>query len=271
MNVWISANGIKETPFVFPYEAQNPISGTLQSFKSIEDVEKVIDEILLEDTKVSEGQNLYFLTPLFCDQRHFIDIDSQDLIPAPKETKDVGKANQLTTELAKEGVKNFSKVTEAARSSYRSLDVSRSRLKILQDNPDLITGGKLSELSTNVLITLGSSLGIEIPATADAEAAQLLMAQGVEEVGQTIKAFGAGTGLSDADREFAKIGAGATQELTAENIKRMVELRIEAAEEAIRLHQSIYNDLKEGGASASSLSFYQAGPNLPADLSGYYD
>ena len=201
----------------------------------------------------------------------FTPIDSQDLIPAPKETKDVGKANQLTTELAKEGVKNFSKVTEAARSSYRSLDVSRSRLKILQDNPDLITGGKLSELSTNVLITLGSSLGIEIPATADAEAAQLLMAQGVEEVGQTIKAFGAGTGLSDADREFATIGAGATQELTAENIKRMVELRIEAAEEAIRLHQSIYNDLKEGGASASSLSFYQAGPNLPADLSGYYD
>ena len=201
----------------------------------------------------------------------FTPVDGQDLIPAPKQTEDIGRANQLTSELTKQGVKSFDKVTEAARSSYRSLDVSRNRLKILQDNPDLITGGKLSELSTNVLITLGASLGIEIPATADAEAAQLLMAQGVEEVGQTIKAFGAGTGLSDADREFAKIGAGATQELTAENIKRMVELRIEAAEEAIRLHQSIYNDLKEGGAAASSLAFYQAGPNLPADLSAYYD
>ena len=80
MNVWISANGIKETPFVFPYEAQNPISGQVQTFKSVEDVEKVIDEILLEDTKVSAGQNLYFLTPLFCDQRYFIDSESQDLI-----------------------------------------------------------------------------------------------------------------------------------------------------------------------------------------------
>ena len=80
MNVWISANGIKETPFVFPYEAQNPISGQIQTFKSVEDVEKVIDEILLEDTKVSAGQNLYFLTPLFCDQRYFIDSESQDLI-----------------------------------------------------------------------------------------------------------------------------------------------------------------------------------------------
>lgn len=201
----------------------------------------------------------------------FTPVDGQDLIPAPKQTEDIGRANQLTSELTKQGVKSFDKVTEAARSAYRSLDVSRNRLKILQDNPDLITGGKLSELSTNVLITLGASLGMEIPANANAEAAQLLMAQGVEEVGQTIKAFGAGTGLSDADREFAKIGAGATQELTAENIKRMVELRIEAAEEAIRLHQSIYNDLKEGGAAASSLAFYQAGPNLPADLNAYYD
>lgn len=80
MNVWISANGIKETPFVFPYKAQNPISGQVQTFKNVEDVEKVIDEILLEDTKVSAGQNLYFLTPLFCDQRFFIDSESQDLI-----------------------------------------------------------------------------------------------------------------------------------------------------------------------------------------------
>ena len=201
----------------------------------------------------------------------FTPIDDQNLIPAPKQTEDIGRANQLTTELAKEGVKGFTEVTQAARDAYRSLDVSRSRLKLLEDNPNLITGGKLSELSTNVLITLASSLGIRVPATADAEAAQLLIAQGVEEVGQTIKAFGAGTGLSDADREFARLGAGATQDLTAENIKRMVELRIEAAEEAIRLHQGIYNTLKEEGASASSLAFYSVRPNLPADLQQYYD
>ena len=201
----------------------------------------------------------------------FTPINDQDLIPAPKETKDVGRANQLTTELAKQGVKSFTEVTEKARSAYRSLDVSRDRLKILEDNPNLITGGKLSELSTNVLITLASSLGITAPGTEDAEAAQLLIAQGVEEVGQTIKAFGAGTGLSDADREFAQIGAGATQELTAENIKRIVELRIEAADEAIRLHQGIYNTLKKEGASPASLAFYSVRPNLPSDLQQYYD
>ena len=193
-----------------------------------------------------------------------------NIVPAAKETKDIGRANELTSKLAAEGVKDFREVTEKARQSYRALDVNRSRLKILDENPDLITGGALSELTTTALITLGSSLGIEIPATADAVAAQLLIAQGVEAVGQSIQMFGAGTGLSDADREFAKLSAGATQDLTAANIRRMIELANEQAEETINLHQRIYGDLKKGGAAPSSLSFYQAGPKLPDSIDIYY-
>ena len=82
--------------------------------------------------------------------------------------------------------------------------------------------------------------------------------------------FGAGTGLSDADREFAKLSAGATQDLTAANIRRMIELANEQAEETINLHQRIYGDLKKGGAAPSSLSFYQAGPKLPDSIDIYY-
>jgi hypothetical protein len=192
------------------------------------------------------------------------------LKPAVKQTEDVGRANELTSKLASEGVKDFRIVTNAARDAYRALDVNRSRLKLLDDNPDLITGGALAQLTTSALITLGSSLGIEIPATANAEAAQALIAQGVEAVGQSIKAFGAGTGLSDADREFAKLGAGATQELTAANIRRMIELANEKAEEAIGLHQRIYKTLGDEGAAPSSLAFYEAGPSLPSELSQYY-
>lgn len=80
MNVWISANGLKETPFVFPYQAQNPSSGEVVEFNNEEDVQRVIDEILIEGSRVSEGQNLYFLTPLFCDQSQFIDAECQDYI-----------------------------------------------------------------------------------------------------------------------------------------------------------------------------------------------
>ena len=80
MNVWISYNGIKDSPFAFPYKADNPITGKSQSFKDKKDVEGVIEDILAEGSKVSDGQNLYYLTPLFCDQRLLLDSESQELI-----------------------------------------------------------------------------------------------------------------------------------------------------------------------------------------------
>ena len=98
-----------------------------------------------------------------------------------------------------------------------------------------------------------------------------MIAHGVEAVGQSIKAFGAGTGLSDADRIFAQIGAGATAELTADNIKQLIEAANMKAQEQIALHQSIYKALDKGGASAASLAFYKAAPDLHSDLSEFYD
>jgi len=71
---------LKESPFEFPYEADNPVSGKRQKFDGRKDVEGVIEEILIEGSKVSDGQNLYFLTPLFCDQRLFLDSESQNMI-----------------------------------------------------------------------------------------------------------------------------------------------------------------------------------------------
>jgi len=201
----------------------------------------------------------------------WVDPNKLNLVPAVKETKDVGRANELTTELAKEGVSNFTDVTNNARDAYRALKVNQDRLAILDANPDLPLGSKLSQLSIDAQLLLANSLGIETEGTESAEQAQLLIAQGVEAVGQAIKAFGAGTGLSDADRIFAQLGAGATAELTAGNIRQLIEAANMKAQEQIALHQSIYNDLKKEGASASSLAFYKAAPDLPSDLSEFYD
>lgn len=201
----------------------------------------------------------------------WVDPNKLNLVPAVKETKDVGRANELTTELAKEGVSNFTDVTNNARDAYRALKVNQDRLAILDANPDLPLGSKLSQLSIDAQLLLANSLGIETEGTESAEQAQLLIAQGVEAVGQAIKAFGAGTGLSDADRIFAQLGAGATAELTAGNIRQLIEAANMKAQEQIALHQSIYNELKKEGASASSLAFYKAAPDLPSDLSEFYD
>ena len=201
----------------------------------------------------------------------WVDPNKLNLVPAVKETKDVGRANELTTQLAKEGVSNFTDVTTNARDAYRALKVNQDRLAVLDSIDPTLLGSKLSQLSIDAQLLLANSLGIETEGVESAEQAQLLIAQGVEAVGQSIKAFGAGTGLSDADRVFAQIGAGATAELTAGNIKQLIEAANTKAQEQIALHQSIYNELKKGGASASSLAFYKAAPDLPSDLSQFYD
>ena len=200
----------------------------------------------------------------------WVDPNTLNLVPAVKETKDVGRANELTTQLAKEGVSNFTDVTNNARDAYRALKVNQDRLSVLDSIDPTLLGSKLSQLTIDAQLLLANSLGIETEGVESAEQAQLLIAQGVEAVGQSIKAFGAGTGLSDADRTFAQIGAGATAELTAANIRQLIEAANMKAQEQIALHDSIYKKLEKGGASASSLAFYMAAPDLPADLSKYY-
>ena len=55
-------------------------------------------------------------------------------------------------------------------------------------------------------------------------------------VAEVIKAFGAGTGLSDADREFAKGIVGGTITLDGESLKRLIKLQARATRKKIQEH-----------------------------------
>ena len=199
----------------------------------------------------------------------WVTAESLKLLPAPTLTKDVGRANQLSVELTKNGVKRFTEVTEAAQTAYRTLSVNEDRLKTL--DAGVLTGGNLAELTGQALITLAASVGVELDGTEDAKRAQLLVAQGVESVGALITLFGAGTGLSDADREFAKLGAGSSLELTVENVRELIKTANRKARDQIKLHETIYNNLKKDNASPASLSLYKVVPDMgDDDLAQFY-
>ena len=199
----------------------------------------------------------------------WVTAESIDLLPAPALTKDVGRANQLSVELTKNGVKRFTEVTEAAQTAYRTLSVNEDRLKTI--DAGVLTGGNLADLTGQALITLAASVGVELDGTEDAQRAQLLVAQGVESVGALITLFGAGTGLSDADREFAKLGAGSSLELTVENVRELIKTANRKARDQIKLHETIYNNLKKDNASPASLSLYKVVPDMgDDDLAQFY-
>jgi hypothetical protein len=199
----------------------------------------------------------------------WVTAESIDLLPAPTLTKDVGRANQLSVELTKNGVKRFTEVTDAAQTAYRTLAVNEDRLKTI--DAGVIAGGELAELTTSALITLAASVGVELDGTEDAQRAQLLVAQGVEAVGSLITLFGAGTGLSNADREYAAMGAGGTLKLTVENIRELIKTANRKARDQIKLHETIYNNLQRDNASPASLSLYKVVPDMgDDDLAPFY-
>lgn len=94
-------------------------------------------------------------------------------------------------------------------------------------------------------------------------------------VGQNIKLFGAGTGLSDADREFARLISGADVTMTPEALRLILEINARGAMGEIKR----YNDARDFLASSSltipqqfqpiAINDLQIGPlqKAPANLS----
>lgn len=70
---------------------------------------------------------------------------------------------------------------------------------------------------------------------ANTEAYVALRAQ---EVGRMIKAFGAGTGLSDADREYAEKAAAGKISLTEESLRKILEISDKQARHSIKVYRS---------------------------------
>lgn len=64
-------------------------------------------------------------------------------------------------------------------------------------------------------------------------------------VGQAIKAFGAGTGLSDADREFALKMAAGSVDVTEETIRRVLDIQRKLAQGTIERHNDKMTNLDD--------------------------
>ena len=109
-----------------------------------------------------------------------------------------------------------------AQSAQASLATS-AQLAPLLNSKDFISG-TLGDARLTVAKTLG---------LAGAEESQTYFASIGQQVAERIKAFGAGTGLSDSDRAYAQKIAGGSAELTPDAIKRIVRINDESARRVI--------------------------------------
>ena len=154
---------------------------------------------------------------------------------------------------------------------------------------DIMKSGMITGAGADFLVNLNQGLktaGIDA-GYADASAnSQAFAANMAGNVGKLIKQFGAGTGLSDADREFAKEMAGGRISLDAKAINRILEINEKAARNTITRHNKDVKGIKTNiplevemppeaktpvvGAPSAAIEYLRANPAMKGAFDAKY-
>ena len=111
----------------------------------------------------------------------------------------------------------------------------------------IMKSGMITGAGADFLVNLNQGLktaGIDAGFADAAANSQAFSANMAANVGKLIKQFGAGTGLSDADREFAKDMAGGRIALDAKAINRILDINEKAARNTITRHNKDVEGVK---------------------------
>ena len=196
----------------------------------------------------------------------WIEPKEKNLVEAPKVTETYNSANDLTSQLTKQSVTEFSELTKQARQAVETLVLNEKGRELLASNEFDIVGGPLANLKGQALL-LAQSFGATGSAIESAENVQAFMATRVREIGNQIQMFGSGTGLSDKDAALAAKAAAGEMELTVENIKRLMEIGDKAAKRKIEVQKKVYDSYAKEGVGGQALITFKVDTAVPTQLS----
>ena len=179
--------------------------------------------------------------------------------PAPTGTTIDKNGTSVEVNLGQEGRSAF--IEQLGEKRANSLieqfdDAKAASLKsdVIDTQWDTISQGAGILTGTGAEIKLGAGKLLKAVGLISGEGEQLIsntetfIANAGNLVAEVIQAFGAGTGLSDADREFAKGIVGGTITLDGESLKRLIKLQARATRKKIQEHNKQIAKLGEGVA-----------------------
>jgi hypothetical protein len=123
---------------------------------------------------------------------------------------------------------------------------AKSIITTVQEGRRLLQSGVITGFGADFLTSAGAALnqaGINFAEDAVANT-QAFTANMAANVGRIIKQFGAGTGLSNADREYAEMMAGGKVTLDRKAIERILDINERAARNVISLHNKNVSGIK---------------------------
>ena len=139
----------------------------------------------------------------------------------PQTTINMPAAKEFSKTLGETAAKRLDSFREKAESAVSSLQNSE-QLSPLLDDPKFISG-----TFANARTAVAKAVGIDVSAT------ESYFAGVGQQVAERITAFGAGTGLSDADRDFAKKIAAGEETLDVKSIRRIIRINNKTAQNVI--------------------------------------
>jgi hypothetical protein len=135
---------------------------------------------------------------------------------------------------------------------------ARDSLMRLQDAKKILSSGIITGIGAEAIVSIGKALqqiGINLAPEpiANTEAFTSMMGN---QVGQIIKQFGSGTGLSDADRDYAEKIAGGKITLTKQSIEKIIAIN----------EKGLRNVIKNYNIRANQVMSKPEAKELPYDL-----
>lgn len=167
----------------------------------------------------------------------------------PAQEKEFEK--ELGTQQAKTVIANKTKAEDAAQI-----------LATNQVAKNLLDKGVITGVGAEFFTTLNQALsqaGIDFGKADAAQNSQAYGALMATNTARLIKNFGAGTGLSDADREYAKKAAAGDIKMDEKAIRRILDINNTAAKNAINLHNKNVANIKTNIPLSVNPADYSAG------------
>src|SRR3972149_3141188 len=169
----------------------------------------------------------------------------------PQTTINLGTSKKFLEELGKTTAESFTKQRENAQLSAQTIQNIKEAKKNLDAGMYTGAGGNIKLGLEQRVNRAGFNIGGEKAANTEAFAAST-----GKLVGKIIKDFGSGTGLSDADREYAEKIAGGDIRLTKQSMTKLFDI----AEKGQRIQIKAYN------AIASQIESRYGKEEMPFDM-----
>jgi hypothetical protein len=128
----------------------------------------------------------------------------------------------------------FLEKVQPALNSIPNLQFMEKMLNVVGEEGEIITG----RLGPQELFLKSVAKDLGFGEFKDVDATQAYLATAGRQVGQVIRLFGSGTGLSDADREYAEKIAGGSQKMTKEALQKLVAM----AKKGIKGQVNLFNN-----------------------------